>query len=106
MNAIKGEFTAKLGGKEFKFKTGTNQTAIFESISGLSLVEYAQAFEDPTKLKITNIRGLLYSCLVAAKNTVSVEDVGDLLDETEPEELQTILQKIGNSQALGSTKKK
>jgi len=109
MNNLKGTFEFELGGKIRTFKTGTNQTAIFESITGLSLNEYVQVFQNPEKYKMQYIRDLIYSCLEAGVRytkeplTFSTFDVGDWIDEAPENAISDIFEKIAG---LSDVKKK
>lgn len=91
-----------IGGQKRPIKFGTNQTAIFCQLRGITLKQFTEII-NPVKIinqeiDGSEIRDLIYSGLVAGCKTTRSDvefneiDVGDWIDELKQDELRHIFQ--------------
>ena len=103
-----GETNIEIGGKLRKAKFGTNQSAEYCRVRGISM---SKMQEELTSLNEDNgscIRDLIYSALFAgakkAKEEIDFDnyDVGDWADEMKENDLIVLLKALTDSQKSGS----
>lgn len=100
-----------IGGKKRPIKFGTNATAIYCKLHGISLNDYnekvAKKFENGN-LGLDELRDLIYSALAAASYSKGEEPdfnnwtVGDWLDEVTSEQMEKISQALVDSMPQGN----
>ena len=104
---MKGTTKINIGGKDRPLKFGTNQSAKYCEIRGLSLVEMQEELSDIANSDGGSIRDLLYSALWAGCMTDKLEvdfnryDLGDWVDEMSQDELNKCFQVLFDSNKSG-----
>lgn len=83
-----------LGNKEYKLKFNMNTFCELEEVYG----DINKAFEDLQNMKIKSIRALIYSAIKVQDETVTLKDVGDMLELNDLERLGTVI-----NEALGDS---
>jgi hypothetical protein len=83
-----------LGNKEYELKFNMNTFCELEDVYG----DINKAFEDLQNMKIKSIRALIYSAIKVQDETVTLKDVGDMLELNDLERLGTVI-----NEALGDS---
>lgn len=83
-----------LGDKEYELKFNMNTFCELEDVYG----DINKAFEDLQNMKIKSIRALIYSAIKVQDETVTLKDVGDMLELNDLERLGTVI-----NEALGDS---
>lgn len=83
-----------LGNKEYELKFNMNTFCELEDVYG----DINKAFEDLQNMKIRSIRALIYSAIKVQDETVTLKDVGDMLELSDLERLGTVI-----NEALGDS---
>lgn len=83
-----------LGNKEYELKFNMNTFCELEEVYG----DINKAFEDLQNMKIRSIRALIYSAIKVQDETVTLKDVGDMLELSDLERLGTVI-----NEALGDS---
>ena len=100
-----------IGGKLRGIKFGTNQSAKYCEMRGLSLLQMQKELLNLGDGDGGSIRDLVYSALWAACKTNKIEidfdrfDLGDWIDEMEQEELNKCFQTMADSNKSGAKEK-
>ena len=76
--SLKDGVTIKIAGKERLIRLGTNACVRFEEVAKKSLFDVLAG-----DVKVTDIRALLWAGLLHEDKSLSLDDVGDLIDNTE-----------------------
>lgn len=83
-----------LGNKEYELKFNMNTFCELEEVYG----DINKAFEDLQNMRIRSIRALIYSAIKVQDETVTLKDVGDMLELSDLERLGTVI-----NEALGDS---
>ena len=83
-----------LGHKEYELKFNMNTFCELEEVYG----DINKAFEDLQNMKIRSIRALIYSAIKVQDETVTLKDVGDMLELNDLERFGTVI-----NEALGDS---
>jgi len=107
---MNGTKEISIGGKLRPTKFGTNQTAKYCDIRNVSLMESQNELKDIKSGNGTTMRDLIYSALWAGCKTEKIDidfdeyNVGDWMDDIEPDELVKIFTSLANSNDSGEVK--
>ena len=112
MNTLRGITEIKIGGKLRPIKFGTNSTALLCEIRGITLNDMGLMFSEEriknNEITGGEIRDMIYAGLVSAARSKKIEidfdqyQVGDWIDEIDPNELVKAFEVMGESQPKGS----
>ena len=104
---MRGTIEINIGGKLRPIKFGTNQSARYCQVRGVTLAEMQKELEHIETSDGSSIRDLIYSALWAGCKTDKLEvdfdeyDMGDWIDEMGQEELNKIFQVLIDSNDSG-----
>ena len=76
--SLKDGVKVEIAGKERLIRLGTNACVAFEEVTHKSLFDVLSG-----DVKITDVRALLWAGLLHESKKLSLEQVGDMIDETE-----------------------
>jgi len=104
---MRGTTMINIGEKERPIKFGTNQTAEYCQVRGLTLAQYQAELSSVEAMGVDVVRDLLYSALFAGCKAQKIDvdfdryDVGEWLDDMDQAELDKAFQTLADSNKSG-----
>lgn len=96
-NAQRGEVSFPAIGREWTIKLGTNALCEVEGALGKTISEIGRLMEDPERVTLSALRVFIRAGLRAKHPDVTLEDVGNIIDDLGMAEAATL---IGNANVL------
>lgn len=78
-NPLKGETDLKIGDATYTVALGVNEIVKLEDITGAGIIEIAAWFNDPEKVRVGNMRAVLWAALQRHHPGLTLEQAGDLI---------------------------
>lgn len=78
-NPIKGEVDLPVDGKTFTLCLGINEIVELETVTDTGIVEIAGWFADRSKLRVGNMRAVLWASLQKHHPEISLEGAGEMI---------------------------
>lgn len=76
-----GEISFEAGNKDYFLCYSPNACCEFEDAAGITIVEMAQTFNDPSDLKFSMLRHLFWAGLLDCKPDISLKEAGEVMKQ-------------------------
>lgn len=96
-NPHKGEFECALSGKVYRFRFGTDALAEMQELLSPpgEVLDIDTMLRDVLRRRVKYIKAFLWASLRCYHPEVSLSDMADLLDNSEPSEIEALVAELG-----------
>lgn len=91
-NPLKGETDLKAGEVTYTLALSINELVKLEQLLDVGIIEIADWFNDRTKIRVGNMRAILWAALQRHHSELTLEDAGDIIAAAG---LGVIVEKLG-----------